>query len=511
MDNQVRLRFAQAAFDNGQVARRGNHHAEAAHHFRMAHALMPESPDILLNLGNACRDSGDPEGALSAWSDAVALAPWHHAALANLASALSEQERHADALATIERCLILAPDWFNAIANIEVILRGMGRHADSVRWAQRQIALWPDDHRGWMAVAASHHRMGDARQALAYQKKAVDLAPDDPHVQSAEAILHQELGFGRDADELFSVALRKSPNDAALQWNAALAALNLGDLPRGWDLYEARFAAGTAARRRHFLPDLPQWEGRPLKKSERLLVWREQGIGDEIMWAGCYPHLPAGSIVECSARLQTLFQRSFPHLDIRPELNGPLPPVTHQIACGSLPRLFRRRHAAFPVGAYLRAEARPRHPNLWAAISWRSMRSRAGQTARGYPRQEEWAALRAWQGDMPLISLQYDDDPPDSFPLLLARTSDIDLKNDFEAVAALIASRKAVVTVGNTVGALAGALGVPTAMLMLEGDYTMLGTNSYPWARSVTCFVKRASEPDWSRQMAEIAAWLKTV
>lgn len=508
-----RVHPAQLHFDAGQRLRAANDHKAAAEQFILAHIHLPESPEPLLNLGNALRDLGDTEGSISAWQDALALQPWHQACLANLAGALESLGRHDDALRLVERCLILKPDWFNAIANAEVILRGLGRQDDARRWAQRQIALWPEDHRGWMAVAASLHREGKPREALDYQCTAHALAPEDVSVASAMAILRQELGHDEIADDIFRYTLDLAPDDPGTRWNAALGALNAGDLERGWALYEARFDAGTAARRRHFLPDMPQWEGQPLDGG-RLLVWREQGIGDEIMWASCYGELPTGTLVECSARLVNLFQRSFPHLEFRPELNGPLPPCTHQIACGSLPRLFRRRFADFWKGAYLKADAKrtkywlKRHS--WPfGISWRSMRSRTGQTARGYPSFGDLHGLD--DITTAFISLQYDNpDPFDPVPFNLV-VPDLDLKNDIDEVAALIASRGAIVTVANTVGALAGALGVPTAMLLTEGDYTMLGTGSYPWAKSVHAFVKRADEPDWSRQMAGIREWLKTV
>lgn len=525
MDPQTRARFAQAAFSNGLVARNGKHHAEAARHFQMAHIWAPESPEPLMNLGNALRDLGDLEGAAQAWRDAITVNPAHHPSLANLAVALSDLDRNDDALAVIQGVLTLTPDWFNAIANIEAILRAMGRNEESARWAQRQVYLWPDDYRGHMSMAATLHRDGQPKGAINHQQKAAVLAPKDVHVMSALAILHQETGDSVGARNLFDWTLKMAPDDPGVKWNTALSHLNDGDLETGWELYEARFAAGTTARRRHLLPPhLRDWAGQAMAHGERLLVWREQGVGDEIMWASCYPHLPAGSIVECTPRLHSLFARSFPHLDIRPELNGELPHCAYHIAAGSLPRIFRRSLGDFQGGGYLLADKARWNERLWrdksdplgqerTAISWRSMRSRTGQTARGYPQLSEWVPFKDQHGYF--VSAQYDNDPPDDLKLpgfdMHNGLPKFDLKNDFEALAAMLSKCESVISVGNTVAALAGALGVPTAMLMLEGDYTMLGSGSYPWASSVKCFVKRADEPDWSRQMAEIATWLRTI
>ena len=64
---------------------------------------------------------------------------------------------------------------------------------------------------------------------------------------------------------------------------------------------------------RRQLPWQPPWGGQPLA-GRTILVYGEQGIGDEIMFASCLPDLleQAGRvIVACESRLVPLFRRSF--------------------------------------------------------------------------------------------------------------------------------------------------------------------------------------------------------
>jgi hypothetical protein len=56
---------------------------------------------------------------------------------------------------------------------------------------------------------------------------------------------------------------------------------------------------------------LPLWNG---DSGKRIVVYGEQGIGDEIMFASCVPDLQAMSelvVLDCHPRLTTLFKRSF--------------------------------------------------------------------------------------------------------------------------------------------------------------------------------------------------------
>jgi hypothetical protein len=53
-----------------------------------------------------------------------------------------------------------------------------------------------------------------------------------------------------------------------------------------------------------------------------LLVWREQGLGDEIMFASMLDELRSidGKVIlECEPRLVEVFQRSFPEFVVRNE------------------------------------------------------------------------------------------------------------------------------------------------------------------------------------------------
>jgi hypothetical protein len=102
-----------------------------------------------------------------------------------------------------------------------------------------------------------------------------------------------------------------------------------------------------------------------------LLVWGEQGIGDEIQFAGLIPDALRSSnriTLDCDARLKPLFARSFPEIEVVSGC-GPAEAQKAEIAAhlpaGSLPGLFRTTETAFAATAtpYLksdRARALPR-------------------------------------------------------------------------------------------------------------------------------------------------------
>jgi hypothetical protein len=90
-----------------------------------------------------------------------------------------------------------------------------------------------------------------------------------------------------------------------------------------------------------------------------LLVWGEQGLGDEVMFASLIPQLAQDGVrvvLDCDARLAPLLTRGLPNNQLGvtvvartepPSGRLTAPDVVAQIPAGSLPRLMRRRIGDF--------------------------------------------------------------------------------------------------------------------------------------------------------------------
>src|SRR5262249_57648335 len=116
-----------------------------------------------------------------------------------------------------------------------------------------------------------------------------------------------------------------------------------------------------------------------------LLIWGEQGLGDEILHASMIPDLIARTpsiVLEAEPRLVPLFARSFPAVRVIPvqaELYAG--PIVAQEPLGGLGRTFRtgwddfpRREQGYLAPDAARAPAFPRppppHPLPLTRISW---------------------------------------------------------------------------------------------------------------------------------------------
>ncbi|TWB42427.1 tetratricopeptide repeat protein [Nitrospirillum pindoramense] len=439
---------------------------------------------------------------------AVRLSPTDAVCRSNLAAVLRVLDRLGEAEEEVRVALDLDPDLVNAHVNLASIL---------------------------MARGDFHGALSASRQALAREGAQAEAL----YTQAAAL---QALGDVAAAADAWAAGVAAHPQDARLVFGRANLDLARGALAAGWIGYEARRTADPQRFRPP--PALPAWQGQRLDGP--LLIWREQGLGDELMFASCYGAAiaAAGSaVVRCDPRLTGLFSRAFPHACVVAQMPGTeapvpavAPPAVAQVAAGSLPGLVRGRLTDFasrspgPVPGtgegYLRALPdlvagwRRRlaaldeggFSTLKVGLCWRSgldVESRAGRQ----PDLADWAPLLALPG-VTVVTLMYVDTgeeraalgarAPHHFP-------DLDQRDDLEGLAALLSALDLVVTVPTATGELAGALGVPVWRLAGELDVTCLGTGCRPWFPSMRIFRAGARGhqdiiADIARQVAALTA-----
>lgn len=233
-------------------------------------------------------------------------------------------------------------------------------------------------------------------------------------------------------------------------------------------------------------PAATPWDGR-LSTADVLHVWKRfRDIGADIRHASMFAELErlcrarrARVVVETDERLIPLFARSFPRLEYasRGPVAQPLATVTAQATHERLGRFLRSHPADFSsrpgflvpdprrVRDIRRAHADPRR--AFVGFSWASTNS-----AKSLPSLEDWLPILRCSAAS-FVSLQYGATDADIEFLRrcgvdIATAPGIDLWNDFDGQAALIAACDAVFTISNTTAHLAGAVGTPTIVVLRD-------------------------------------------
>jgi Flp pilus assembly protein TadD len=456
-----------------------------------------EIPDRLFAQAIDLAGMGKLNEAILHYEQAIALRPNFAQAQNNLGNVLQELGRRDEAILHYERALAADADYAEAHMNLGNVLAAVGRYDDAMRHFETALALKPFYADAQMNLGNLLQILNRDEDAIDRYEKALSLKPDSAEAHMNLAIALRALGRNDEATQRYEMARALKPDDAKIKHNKALSCLALGRFTEGWELYEHRWTGVEANLPRPY--SRPRWDGERVKGP--LLIWGEQGLGDQILFASMIPDLlrRADNIVlEVEPRLVTLMQRSFPRVDVtpmRPELYGG--PIAAHLPMGSLGKYFRRSWDAFPklkrgylVPDYARAKRLRQRLDrpVVIGISWKSG-NRIYGALRTIPLPDFGGLPRS--PDYCFVDLQYGDTNSDRARaerhngIRVEHLDDVDNGNDIDGLAALIAACDLVVTADNTTVHLAGALGKPTWALTPHGPgrvwYWFTRGEDSPW------------------------------
>jgi tetratricopeptide (TPR) repeat protein len=523
----LRPDLAEAHVNLGSILQAQGKLEEAVASQERALALNPQLAEASFNQANALQEMGRLEEAVASYQRALALKPQMAEIHGNLGNALLAQQKLEEAEACYQRALALRPDYAEASYNQGNLRQAQNKLEEAADCYRRAIQLKP-------ALAEAHYNLGNTlhsldrlEEAAASFEQALKLKPD-------YALAHYNLGcvfedLGRLEEALCSIhrALEIQPDYPQARFGQALAQLRNGDFATGWRNYESRWQSPDHDTPWRAYPQ-PSWRGEKLAEG-RLLVWGEQGIGDEIQFAGLIPDaLRTGNRItlDCDARLKPLFARSFPEVKV---VSGCKPAesesteIAAQLPTGSLPALYRTSEAAFAAtrSPYLKADAGEREEfrahysdgRRLIGLAWHTKNQRTGR--KRCIALEQLAPLFALSG-IRWISLQYGDfDALEEqaaaahAPLLIDRT--VDQFADLDRFAAQVAAMDQVITIDNSTAHLAAALGLPVWLLTpFAPDWRWMEKRAEtPWYPTLR-LIRQPSLGDWASVIESVKGSLGT-
>jgi tetratricopeptide (TPR) repeat protein len=497
----------------GMIAYQGGNHQEAAETIREAIRINKKEALYHSNLGNVLHAQGKLDEAVACYQRAVILKPDYADALNNLGNALVAQGRIPDAISHYQRVIVLNPGHADAHTNLGVALAEQGRIAEAIPLYERALELKPECAEAFSNLGNALQAQDKLNEAVACYVRALTLKPGymTAHYNLGNTL--QALDRLDDAVACYDRAVLIQPRYAQALYGKALAQLLQGNFAAGWHNFERRWeTAGQTPMRAY---PQPFWAGEKLT-SGRLLLWGEQGVGDEVMFAGLVPEVVRTGIrciLDCDPRLQPFFARSFPGVEVVSRLN-PMQSldldVSAHLPTGSLPRLFRNTEAAFTATSSPFLAAHPAQRQVLRdryttgrrviGLAWYTKNPKTGP---GRSINLSLLAPLFERKDILWVSLQYGEHDAveqqatsANAPILIDR--EIDQLVDLDIFAAQIAAMDMVITIDNSTAHLAGALGVPVWVLLpFARDWRWLQARTdSPWYPTMRLF-RQPKPGDW--------------
>lgn len=482
----------------------------------------PINTEYLLLMGEALMRNEQFSQAVKYFAKVVEKDNQNIRALNNFGAALIRNRQLEEARDILLYAIELAPQNVDLYTNLGSVYQGLEQPEKSLEVAFKVIELNPS---WFMAYNNLGCALGDLMQfndAKEAYKTSVALNPN--YVSAIINLAQLEIKSGNHSIgvKLYEGALNLKNITIGeidlVKYYLSQSYLLLGNLKNGWDYYDYGFSKllPTGAYRSRRVFSQPAWAG-SLQERKTILIWREQGVGDEILFSTCLGDLHDSNlniILECDPRLIGIYQRTYPKFRVRREsINSDFTPIfndfDYQIALGSLPRYFRRNIADFDKKPYLwkplpesvafiKEKLDSYKNKILIGICWRSAKLALERNS-NYTALQDWGSLLS-NPNYQFINLLHGDCEAEIkaveklLNIKILRWNDINLKDDLETVLALTSELDCVVSIGSAVSVIAASAGVKT-LVLLQRSWVLLGNSeNYPWYPNVRAFIVEVNE-----------------
>ncbi|MEQ8734644.1 MAG: tetratricopeptide repeat protein [Rhodospirillaceae bacterium] len=486
-------------------------------------------PSVLANIARYELNDGHAVSALEMAARAAAIDPNLIEAHNVKALALWELNRVIEADNVFAAALTIAPTNAELLFNRGELYRETGQYDLAQVDLERAVKVAEIGSINWakakMTLGLIKKQQGAIEEALEFYDSVLRVCPDNTQTLVNRGEVKQPLGDLDGAYADFTKAVLLDPESAAAKFALACLDLLQREWSTGWENFEARWGMkdfNSIPRTKK----IPAWNG-STQADEKLLIWGEQGLGDQVMFISQLSDLvdrKTHFALEVDKRLVTLLRRSFPLLEVYEYDMVPedfVPKFDAQVPLGSLGRFLRSDVSFFPKPkAYLKSDIgqtsrlRKTYERLASGrkivgISWHSINAQIGQAKS--LQLHNWRSILTTENVL-FVSLQYGDvketvrDAVQQYGAEIFIDESVNPMEDFDAAASQVAAMDLVVSTSNTTVHLAGALGQQVWVMVPaypEWRWGLKG-NSVPWYQNVRVF-RQPTVGDWDTVLDQVA------
>jgi tetratricopeptide (TPR) repeat protein len=464
---------------------------------------------------------GDFENSLINFQKLDEISPNTDWILNNYAVVLMHFGDYKNAELKLKKSLELNSENNDSKYNLINLLNIQERPNESIKLLNLIFKSDPKNHKAYSLLGATLFKLSDFSASKIAYEVALTFKEDFTEAKFNLANLEYLSGNFQKSITLYEDLLlisndsdiNETPSET-IKFSLSMAYLANGQLELGWLYYDYGFSLKTPSNIRRS-PNrsfaCPRWNG-TIIKTARLLVWGEQGIGDEIIFMTCLAELKSLDmhiIIECQERLVPLVTRSFPMFKVRPSAfynQVGLPPVytdyDFHIPMGSLLGIYRDSFEKFSssqpyiivnTSLALKFEERLKEScvnRLRVGICWKSGLLNSDRNL-NYTNLIDWEVILK-NPCCDFINLQYGNHEEEiilvekKLGIKIIRWEDLNLKDDFDSTTSLMSRLDLIISVGSAVFSMGAAVGLPVILMMQRG-WDNFGTNSYPMFPNIQC------------------------
>ena len=368
--------------------------------------------------------------------------------------------------------------------------------------------------------------IGDFNKAKLNYNKSLQIKANNKLALNNLGTLNYFIGNLTEAETIYELSLKFNNNNYDAHYNLAQCQLTQENFEKGWINYKYRWLAGKFNSPKLKI-NLPEFN---LKKGKKnLILWSEQGVGDQILFLRFLKDLEPyinNLFIKIDPRLHDIIKRIYPKIiPLEKNKNFNNYNIEYQLPIGDLGSLFVKD--TFSLKKYekyliadktltkqLKNNLQTRN-KLICGLSWISKNEDIGDK-----KSISLEILKPILSikNIEFLDLQYNDtnDERDRFfkntGIKINKISCVDNLNDLNGLTSLIDMCDFVITVSNTNAHISGALGKETFLLLPKGKgklwYWSSSNNRSFWYNSIR-IIKQKKIDDWDNSIENLTKIIK--
>ena len=526
--------------------------------------LNMESESIYINLATVHKQLGNIDEALKNFNSALEINGENINVLVNKAIILSNNHLYEDALLVLKKAYDIDPinndillevgiinmkidNYTNALSVFEYIitkeinngyawlnktscLLKLKQFKYALDSCETTLKLLPNSAEAYLNKGAALSFSNKCQESLYYLNKSIKLNYSLAYAYVLKGEALNILGKYDEAIVSLKIAVDLDNNNYEAHYNLAISLFNKLDYKIGWKEYEWRWHLSNMKFRK-FVTFKPKWSG--TKKPGNLLIWNEQGIGEQILFSSVFNRLqyyPQTIYIYIDKKLKSIYERSFPNFIFIDSMQEAMSiDFDEHCSFGDVASLFINK--AEDINANLfpylfvdnnlgQREFFGKEENdqlLTCGVSWHSFGSNFGS--------EKSIPLNAFKQlfnvkNIQWINLQYTSESETEIKMIKDNIkylkvnfiNDINISSkNIDLLASLISYCDVVISCSNSTAHLAGALNKETCLILPKNRGRLWFWNEYEgkslWYPSIKVF-QQTTINNWDEPIKEISNYL---
>ena len=408
----------------------------------------------------------------------------------------------------------ISPNYYPILNNLSTCFRQLEEPKIAIEYLKKTLKISPNFIEGIINMGALLIETGKYNEGIKYLKSVKE------KTKSNAVNLNLAIGYFfnenfDEAEKYFQCAEKEDPTNDNFKKNYSSFLIYKQEYQKAWKMLSNIINKDKFIIPGSYMNNIKEKLSsfQDIEKNDNILLIKEQGVGDEILFSSIYNDLLntyPNTIIETDERLISLFKRSFKSDNFVPykkisSSKDQLKNYKKVVFAGNLPSKFRNTKTSFPQKAFLRADSTnikniketldKKCKKIKIGFSWLSKRKFFGE--------EKSINLNSFlpilkMPEISFINLQYGnyekeiEDLNKKEKLKIINYPNIDLFNDFENLAALLVNLDLFITISSSTAHLAGGLGVPTWLIKPKNNasfhYWFQPNDKTPWYPSITLF-----------------------